>query len=177
MVSDILGLRSTVALKKGQFIDTYRGEIITNQEADRREEVARAASDVAIVEGSEVSTVSKNSYLFELDKFADMLEPEDIYVVDGEYKGGPTRFLNHSCDPNVRQFTVSFYRGHPQVYELAFFAREDIDAFTELTFDYLDSDEPEVQLTDENIEQHERQMGIRATLCYCGSENCRRYLW
>ena len=164
-----LGLRSTVALKKGQFIDTYRGEIITNKEANRREEATRDAS-VPITEGSKVPCMSKESYLFSLDKFEDMLDDDDIYVVDGEYKGGPTRFLNHSCDPNVRQFTVSFYRGHPQVYELAFFAREDIEAFTELTFDYLDSD-------DGNIERLQKERDVRATPCYCSSVNCRGYLW
>ena len=164
-------------IKKGQFVDTYRGEVITSQEADRREEAARAVSDITIIGGAEVSQSSKDSYLFSLDKFSDILAEDAIYVVDGEYKGGPTRFLNHSCDPNLRQFTVSFYRGNPQVYELAFFAREAIEAFTELTFDYHDLDDPEEPFDEGNLESLQRDRGIMATACRCGSENCRGFLW
>lgn len=171
------GLRSTVSIRKGQFIDTYRGEIITNDEADRREEAARAASETVLMKGTEISKSSKDSYFFNLDKFVGSLTEEEIYVVDGQYKGGPTRFLNHSCNPNLRQFTVSCYRGNPKVYELAFFAREDIEALTELTFDYLDLNEPDESLDESGIEDLERDKGVKVTQCYCGSENCRGYLW
>ena len=176
-LSDYIGLRSPDSIQKGQFIDTYRGEIITNEEADQREEAARAASDKTTIQGMEVDNFSKDSYLFELDKFAEYIEEGEAYVVDGQYKGGPTRFLNHSCNPNLRQFTVSFSRGNPKVYDLAFFAREDIPAFTELTFDYHDLDEPDEDLDEDGLENVQREKGIRATTCQCGEENCRGYLW
>ena len=123
----------------------------------------------------------KESFLFNLDKFqgepsdANYIASEDLYVVDGQFMGGPTRFINHSCDPNLRQFTVSSFRGDEKVYDLAFFALEDIPAGTELTFDYLDKDDEKV--THENVEAMEKDKGKSVTRCLCGSKNCRKYLW
>ena len=148
-------------MKRGQFIDTYRGEIITSQEATKREEKATGKG--------------KASYLYSLDK--NELDEndesiDDCYVVDGEFLGGPTRFMNHSCDPNCGLYTVSLNKHDTRIYELAFFATTDIPANEELTFDYMekeDDDEDEKNIKDEDVED-----GIP---CYCESTNCRRWLW
>jgi histone-lysine N-methyltransferase SUV39H len=147
------GLRCNQALHQGQFIDTYRGEIITDEEADRREKS---------------SSKAKGSYLYSLDKFA---ETEDLkhlpYVVDGEFMGGPSKFINHSCDPNCRQYTVSYNKHDPYVYQIALFACRDIAAYEELTFDYLDKEEGG-EIVDP---------GEGAIPCLCGAPNCRKWLW
>jgi [histone H3]-lysine9 N-trimethyltransferase SUV39H len=173
------GLRSPVQIRKGQFVDTYRGEVITDEEATQREASVRTSSGETISHGSRVSEASKVSYLFSLDKFKDQVPDGEMYVIDGQYKGGPTRFINHSCDPNLRQFAVSLFRGHPQIYELAFFACKDIPPFTELTFDYQDLDEDDDSDDDyeENISEKERSKGVKAMKCLCGTQNCRGYMW
>ena len=109
-----------------------------------------------------------------MDKFAQGygIPDEDLYVVDGEHMGGPTRFMNHSCEPNCRQFTVSYNNGDPKVYDLAFFAKHDIPANTELTFDYKDKEEEE---EGEGAEGRKPTEG--ASLCLCGAKKCRKYLW
>lgn len=156
---------------RGEFIDTYRGEIITDEGATTREKDA-------------VSGI-KASYLYTLDKHAveddDDSDPNapkrsECYVVDGELQGGPTRFINHSCDPNVRQFTVSYNKYDSKIYELAFFALQDIKEGTELTFDYMDKDEED----EEDIppaSQGSTKTEAAAMECHCGSRNCRRVLW
>ena len=153
-------------LKRGQFIDTYRGQIITNEVADRREENGRG----------------KASYLYCLDKHVG--EPgiptvDDCYVVDGEYHGGPTRFMNHSCEPNCRQYTVSYNKFDAKIYELAFFAYQDIPANEELTFDYLDKDDEEDG--DEDAPpantQESSSRPNEELHCKCGSKHCRGKLW
>lgn len=148
------GLRCPQDIHRGQFIDTYRGEIITDAEATRREKA-----------GSKM----KASYLYSLDKFAEAegLEEEEIYVVDGEFMGGPSKFMNHSCEPNCRQYTVSYHKHDCKIYDIAFFACQDIPAGTELTFDYLDKED------DEPVEEP----GKDAVRCLCGSARCRGYLW
>ncbi|KAK5168258.1 uncharacterized protein LTR77_006827 [Saxophila tyrrhenica] len=153
-------------LIQGEFIDTYLGEIITNQEADRREQAGPK---------------EKQSYLYSLDKFVDNVEDlthENCYVVDGQYIGGPTRFINHCCEPNCRQYTVSYDKNNPRIYDIAFFAVHNIPAGTELTFDYQDKDEVE-----EDVAVRQREAARRDPAnagkqpCNCGARKCRGFLW
>ncbi|KAH7385763.1 hypothetical protein BKA66DRAFT_74980 [Pyrenochaeta sp. MPI-SDFR-AT-0127] len=148
------GLRCKEDLHEGQFIDTYRGELITDSEATRREEA---------------SSKAKASYLYSLDKFAESenIEAEELFVVDGEFMGGPTKFINHCCEPNCRQYTVSYNKHDPRVYDIALFACQYIPAGEELTFDYLDKEEGE------EIDEP----GEGAIPCLCGAAKCRKWLW
>lgn len=160
------GLRCKEPLRCGMFIDTYRGEIITDEEATRREKGARHGT--------------KDSYLYSLDKFAEAegIPQEEQYVIDGEFKGGPTRFINHSCEPNCRQYVVSYNRHDPKVYEIAFFAIRDIAQNEELTFDYLDKDEAEEEDEVQEVNPEERnEGGLKPVKCLCGTRKCRKYLW
>lgn len=151
----------------GEFIDTYLGEVITDREAERREAE---------------SGKMKNSYLFALDKFSieqgGTIPAEDCYVVDGQYMGGPTRFINHSCEPNCRQYTVSYNKNDERLYNLAFFAYESIPAGTELTFDYDDADELEEEDAIKARELAMRDPANRDKVrCDCGATKCRGFLW
>lgn len=153
-------------LIQGEFIDVYLGEVLTNEETSRRE----AQADV-----------EKGSYLYSLDKFIEddpTLTADTCYVVDGQYMGNATRFINHCCEPNCRQYTVSFNKYDLRVYNLAFFAYEDIEAGTELTFDYMDKDEEEEE---DVLRKREQAMNDPATEdkrpCNCGASKCRGYLW
>lgn len=135
--------------------------MITEEETDRREK-----------QGAN----NKDSYLFSLDKFED--QTDEMYVVDGEFMGGPSRFINHSCDPNCAIFSVSTARGDAKVYDLAFFAQEDIPAGAELTFDYLSNEDEPTSTTDAGkVKDIEVKKGKLATRCLCGSDICRGYLW
>ncbi|KAI9674673.1 MAG: hypothetical protein M1817_001576 [Caeruleum heppii] len=175
------GLRCPVDIRKGDFIDIYKGEIITEKACQLRDKQRRI----------------KDIYTFALDKFhADNLDNEwatqHKYVVDGEFLGGPTRFMNHSCSPNLRQFTVS-YSSDPSLYDLAFFAIDAIAAGTELTFDYMgrDLEESEARASgtgkkrgrppkndDSNKKRGRPAKKEEAmTKCLCGSKNCRGFLW
>ncbi|KAL4894034.1 hypothetical protein BDV59DRAFT_201344 [Aspergillus ambiguus] len=149
------GLRSPDPIRAGQFIDCYRGEVVTKEVANVREEVAVRAGQ---------------SYLFDLD-FSPAVDEDDIYVVDGQRYGSPTRFMNHSCNPNCRMFPVSHTHADQKLYDLAFFALRDIPPMTELTFDYNPGGagagpvKPAVE-----VDPH-------AVRCLCGEKNCRGQLW
>ncbi|KAI4096599.1 MAG: hypothetical protein L6R37_006925, partial [Teloschistes peruensis] len=190
-------------LHKGEFIDTYRGEIITADETTKR--------------GNE-RTQDEGNYLMDFDKFTEpqtitktefletfpghirwhekkvkeedwtvytkdgeemWLNPEHVankYVCDGMHVGGPTRFMNHSCDPNCRLFTASYNHSDPNLYDLAFFALEEIPAGTELTFDYKDEDDRSV-ITDEQALGVKARTGYMPHPCLCKADNCRRYFF
>ena len=158
-----IGVRSKEYISKGQFVDKYVGEIITAEETERR----RQLSDVA---------QKKDVYLFELDKFKGDADRDpslaDTVFVDGEFRSGPTRFINHSCDPNLRIFARVGPHALKRFHDLAFFAVKDIPAGTELTFDYVDGEDEKLE-----EEKRDRRKKKEMTKCLCGSDNCRGYLW
>jgi len=153
-------------LVKGEFIDVYLGEVLTSEETTRRENNADA---------------EKASYLYSLDKFVGddpTLTAQTCYVVDGQYMGNATRFINHSCEPNCRQYSVSYNKYDLRVFNLAFFAYEDIPTGKELTFDYMDKDEEEeedVVRRREAALNDPKNKDVRQ--CNCNARKCRGYLW
>lgn len=149
-------------VKRGQFIDKYVGEIITPTEAQRR----RDESDMA---------QRKDVYLFALDKFTDP-ESADTRLrgppleVDGEFMSGPTRFINHSCDPNLRIFARVGDHADKHIHDIAMFALRDIARGDELSFDYVSGMVQEGDWTDKTKQGD-------MVKCLCGSANCRGFLW
>ncbi|KAL8736172.1 MAG: hypothetical protein Q9166_000327 [cf. Caloplaca sp. 2 TL-2023] len=197
------GLRCPVTLRKGDFIDTYRGEIITVAEANLRQKNRSADEDNYFMNFDkfcEPEAITKTEYL---ENYPDKVEeheqkvrnneweieiqdgeelwsnPEHSpykYVCDGMYMGGPTRFMNHSCDPNCRLFTVSYNHSDSNLYDLAFFTIEEIPAGTELTFDYKDEDDRSI-ITDEQARKVFEKDGYMPQKCLCGTAECRRYFF
>ncbi|KAK0722034.1 hypothetical protein B0T26DRAFT_640674 [Lasiosphaeria miniovina] len=157
------GVMCPVDIKKGQFVDRYLGEIITSKEADRR----RADATVAR---------RKDVYLFALDKFSNPYSPDPLLrapplEVDGEYMSGPTRFINHSCEPNMRIFARVGDHSDKHIHDLALFAVRDIPRWEELTFDYVDG------LGEMESDAHDPSQTKNMTKCLCGTPRCRGYLW
>jgi histone-lysine N-methyltransferase SUV39H len=154
----ILGLRSPDSILAGQFIDMYLGEVISKQEADARENADE----------------KNQSYLFTLDhnRYDDDVikmygeDYDNFYVVDGQKFGSPTRFMNHSCNPNciIAPVYTTNHADH-LVYYLAFFALRNIPAGTELTFDYNPNWDGS------------HKIDPNAVKCLCGESNCRGQLW
>ena len=142
-------------------MDRYLGEVITSAEADRRRDAS-------------VVYHRKDVYLFALDKFTD---PQSLDArlkgppleVDGEFMSGPTRFINHSCDPNMRIFARVGDHADKHIHDLALFAIKDIQRGEELTFDYVDGASGDSEELEGKIED--------MTKCLCGSSKCRRFLW
>ncbi|KAJ5729174.1 uncharacterized protein N7483_003682 [Penicillium malachiteum] len=126
------GLRSPSPIVAGQFIDRYLGEVITQKEADARESAnQQGMSYLFILDWEKPQTLDDD------DEPQAQTQAEDFFVVDGQKFGSPTRFMNHSCNPNCKIVTASTtHHGDDKLYDLAFFALRDIPAGTELTFDY-----------------------------------------
>lgn len=153
------GVRCPETIRKGQFVDCYLGEIITWRESDQRRQASSTAE-------------RKDLYLFALDKFEDPTshDPrlrERSFEVDGEFMSGPTRFINHSCNPNLRIFARVGDHANKHIHDLALFAVRDIARGEELTFDYV-----------AGVDDHESNHDTtNMAVCLCGSSNCRGYLW
>ncbi|KAK9462573.1 uncharacterized protein V1516DRAFT_621082, partial [Lipomyces oligophaga] len=140
------GLRSPQFLGAGQFICCYYGEIITSDEAAMR---AHIMSDIQR---------NPSNYLFNMDLFTKDSETADYHVIDARRQGGVARFINHSCEPNLSIVGVCQNRTQT-LYNLAFFAKYDIQPNQELTIDY-------------GRDYIGSRIGL--DLCACGSPKCRK---
>jgi len=102
------GLFTLHAVPKGGFVHEYVGEVVSQDEAERR---------------GRVYDKINRSYLFNLN--AD-------FCIDAARKGNKMRFANHSSFPNLEP-RVMFVNGE---HRIAMYARDDIPAQSELFFDY-----------------------------------------
>lgn len=111
----------------------YVGEVVNQAEFENR---------------AEVYSTDKNIHYYFMSLRADA-------VIDATQKGNVSRFINHSCDPNAetQKWTVN---GELRI---GFFARRDIYALEEITFDY----------------QFQRY-GKEAQKCYCEATICRGWI-
>ncbi|XP_071538356.1 uncharacterized protein ash1 isoform X2 [Panulirus ornatus] len=124
------GIKTTESIKAGTFIMEYVGEVVSEKEFKRRMQT-KYVNDT-------------HHYCLNLDRGM---------VIDGHRMGGDCRFVNHSCDPNC-EMQKWYVNGQ---YRMALFALKDIEAGTELTYDY-------------NFCLFNPAEGQE---CKCGSENCR----
>jgi len=143
------GVRSSVSISRGQFIDLYLGEVITPGELEKREAVWEEDTP---------------SYVLSLDVF--ITDEQKMYHVDGGVFGSVTRFVNHSCEPNCTVLPVVLSSDTKQIYHVAFFAIKDIPAGTELTIDY-----------DPSLAGDDEALDAAVVQCRCGSAKCRKRLW
>ncbi|KAJ7261564.1 hypothetical protein C8J57DRAFT_467138 [Mycena rebaudengoi] len=151
------GARLPVDIVRGHVVGLYTGLLIRREEADKL-------------------SGSRASYCFDLDINEDPDEetPENAYGC-----GNWTRFINHSCSPNLQIITV-VYDTMPEdnMPYLALVATEDIPAFTELTFDYNPAHQTEWELKRyrEKTRSKKKNKSKKQTRCLCGASICRGWL-
>ncbi|XP_038123684.1 histone-lysine N-methyltransferase EHMT1a isoform X2 [Cyprinodon tularosa] len=107
------GVRALQDIPQGKFICEYIGEIISNTEADKRE---------------------NDSFLFTLDN-----KVGEPFCLDANLFGNIGRFINHLCEPNliaVRVFTIHQDLRFPRI---AFFSSKPIKAGEQIGIDYGDN--------------------------------------
>lgn len=143
------GVKTLKRIPERTFVTEYVGEVIGEEEAERRGKVYDA-------EGA--------TYLFDLDyEGSERVE----YAVDAKYFGNIAHFINHSCEPNLQIFCVWVECHHPTLPRLAFFSTRAIEKDEELTFDYrMSSADPEEDVSAD----------VTRIPCNCLSKNCKKFL-
>ncbi|KAI8979949.1 hypothetical protein BDB01DRAFT_725495 [Pilobolus umbonatus] len=126
------GLLTLENIKQGELIIEYRGEIISHALCKERMKT--------------IYSNQKNFY------FLDYCPGE---VIDAGRKGSDARFINHSCSPNCHIEKWSLRNES----HLGVFASQDIEANSELFYDYNFSN------FGGNVESEQ--------ICHCQSEACR----
>ncbi|KAI0090046.1 hypothetical protein BDY19DRAFT_992979 [Irpex rosettiformis] len=151
------GVRATIELSRGKFIGLYAGLLILRSEADK-------------------VTGEHKSYIFDLDAMeteVDDSEGAEKYSVDAYDQGNWSRFINHSCEPNMEVLSV-VWDTPPSMNRpyLAFFATKYIPAFTELTIDY----DPRASWDIGANSKAKKVVGKGNRKCMCGTGSCRGYM-
>ncbi|XP_033615112.1 histone-lysine N-methyltransferase EHMT1 isoform X1 [Fukomys damarensis] len=104
------GVRTLQDIPVGTFVCEYVGELISDSEADVREE---------------------DSYLFDLDN-----KDGEVYCIDARFYGNVSRFINHHCEPNLVPVRVFMSHQDLRFPRIAFFSTRLIQAGEQLGFDY-----------------------------------------
>lgn len=145
------GVRSNRCFEAGQIIMEYTGEIITEEECDRRMNEIYKDNEVSLSRHRwkllDATDIVKCYYLMSFDQ---------NMIIDAT-TGSIARFVNHSCNPNCRMIKW-IVAGQPR---MALFAGDKpIMTGEELTYDY--NFDP---FSAKNVQK-----------CLCGEKNCRGVL-
>ncbi|KAH8925184.1 SET domain-containing protein [Atractiella rhizophila] len=180
--------------KKGLTIHQTWQQIIEEQTKIRREVEARGEQPVFGAQAAEVKSGETD---------VEDEQVEALYCIDAFHYGNLTRFINHSCEPNVFQSGVYVDDGDETRPIMAFFAHKDIAEGEELCISY--SGNPNTAVQDDlppspekkkpakkktrgrkdkgkkgeseeqdGVENHEGGHGSsKIARCYCGAPNCK----
>jgi len=145
------GVRAKCDISKGKFIGIYTGELLYSQDRE-----SRSDSDIGSSQGS-----VEDDYLLALD-----WDGADSWTVSSLRAGNWSRFINHSCEPNTRAYSVTCGEltfNQEELLYAAYVATCDIPAYTELTLDYRPS-----SWASSASEGRKK--------CRCGARQCRGYI-
>lgn len=112
------GVKTLKPLPKGTYIGRYFGKVILWEEAE-----------------SLPTSGGRRDYLFDIDYLIGD-NGHCKYTVDAFDYGNFTRFINHSCSPNLVVHHAWINMLDDNLHDLAFFTSKSVDYGEELTFDY-----------------------------------------
>lgn len=141
-------VRAGEAISRGTFVCEYIGEVMNDVEGNKRGERFHH---------------SGCSYLYDINAHVGrkgLIEGTVPYVVDATKFGNVSRFINHSCSPNLVNYLVLVESMDCQLAHIGLYASRDIARGEELAYDYC----------------YELLPGGGCP-CHCGAPNCRGRLY
>ena len=189
------GVKCKRRILKGEFVCEYIGEILSDAESNK-----------LLQSGNEQKDKHNNTKQTDNDNFKShtylLIVQEHFYAkneiakeqkatnkptiikqrvnIDASRKGNISRFLNHSCEPNLTWRTIRTFGGgdlSSRIPRICFFALTDIEANTELTFDYGSHTVDHYWEVDgsSHFADGNDDVTLSTTKC-CGSTRCRGFL-
>ncbi|XP_010531200.1 PREDICTED: histone-lysine N-methyltransferase SUVR5 isoform X2 [Tarenaya hassleriana] len=141
------GVRACEPILHGTFICEYVGEVIDLQEANKRE--SRYGKEGC----GYMRNINAN-----INDIGRLIEVEEDYVIDATKYGNVSRFINHSCSPNLVTHQVLVESMESPLSHIGLYANADIAEGEELTWDY----------------GQKLSLSEQGHPCHCGASNCRR---
>ncbi|KAF0934919.1 hypothetical protein E2562_028912 [Oryza meyeriana var. granulata] len=140
-------VRAAEPIPHGTFVCEYIGEVLKMKDDGGTRNVEREAN-------------SGSSYLFEITSQIDRERVQTTgttaFVIDATRYGNVSRFINHSCSPNLITRLVLVESKDGQLAHIGLFAKQDISMGEELAYDY-----------------RQKLLPGDGCPCHCGSQNCR----
>ncbi|XP_072961187.1 histone-lysine N-methyltransferase, H3 lysine-9 specific SUVH1-like [Typha angustifolia] len=161
------GLRCWDPIRAGTFICEYTGEIIDKIRVDEDGE-----EDEYMFQTMHADQTFRWNYGPELlgdPSCVDLREkskPLSI-IISAKNMGNISRFMNHSCSPNVFWQPVLYDHGDDEYPHIMFFAIKHIPPMTELTYDYGLIGAQDGYAIGSNFQSRKNKK------CLCGSSKCR----
>lgn len=137
------GLMTLVKIPQFSYLFEYVGEIITKKEADKRGKIYDKENSNYLFDLTD-EIVSKNNEFF-VDKYSYHKSPtylDNIIMdnfplcIDSYDFGNLSRFMNHSCNPNVISMRIHSNNRDLLIPRIHFFSIRNIDEGEELTITY-----------------------------------------
>lgn len=140
-------LKTLEVIPPGKFVIQYTGELIDQNEAERRLKIYD----------------NRFNYMFDLDYNRSSIA---TYSIDATSKGNLSRFINHSCNANLQTWPATSCNENPDMHRLYYFSLRTIKAGEELTVDYSGG-----------VYNPEAKPSLCPTACKCGENNCKGYIF
>ncbi|GKA97846.1 histone-lysine N-methyltransferase SUVR5 isoform X1 [Tanacetum coccineum] len=138
-------VRAGEPINRGTFVCEYVGEVIDEQEANkRRRRYGREGCGFIFEVDARVNDMSR------------LIEGEASYAIDATKHGNVSRYINHSCSPNLENHQVLIESLDSQMSHIGLYASRNIVEGEELSFDYMHKAPPDA-----------------GCQCKCGAANCR----
>ncbi|CAL9096388.1 unnamed protein product [Musa textilis] len=159
------GLRCWDAIRAGTFICEYVGEVTESIQGVEYDD-----ENDYIFQPRHADQGFKWNYVPELlgePSRVDLSETSKplSFIIHSKNMGNISRFMNHSCSPNVFWQPVVHDHGDDGFPHIMFFATKHIPPMTELTYDYGPS----------SADMGDYVQSRRTKECFCGSVKCRGF--
>lgn len=166
------GLMTNVKIPKNNLVIEYLGEIISKGEADLRGKYYDIIGKNYLFDltmAVEYKGQNKFGAIFCIDNYMKYRKIEEKnkllkdfpLCIDGYYYGNLSRFINHSCNPNLQVLSIHVENREILLPRVVLFSTKEIEEGEELTFDYncypLSSD--------------------KELKCACGEATCRGFIY
>lgn len=166
------GLMTDVKIPKNTLVIEYVGEIISKSEADLRGKYYDSIGKNYLFDltmSVEYKGENKFGAIFCIDnymKYRKIEEKQKLLsdfplCIDSFYYGNLSRFINHSCNPNLQVLSIHVENREILLPRVILFSTREIEAGEELTFDY----NCYPLSTDKELK------------CACGESECRGFIY
>lgn len=145
-----IGVRTKEYIPRGTFVGEYVGEVLSSTQVKQRLESLRSEESCYIVQYKEHTD---NGNILTTN-------------IDAKHKGNLTRFINHSCSPNLVMVPIRIDSILPR---LCLFACRNIETNEEVCFSYFGKAGKDIDPTSTEIKFGKKQ-------CLCESKECVGFL-